>query len=298
MTAATHLSGALGYALLFGLGAFLLVIAVSVRSFVRSTHDFVIAGRRIGLGFGVGSVIAVWTWSMAVLMSSAQAFSWGTSGLIWFIVPNGLAVVAVVPFALKLRKHMPHGYTIVEFIRARFSSRTATIVILAAQIFGLLSEIFINLFGVVLVTGVIFGLNPTAVLLVTLADDHDLLLLRRPLDVGHHGDDQHPAHHHPGSARRAVRAGEGRRARRRSSTTSTPRVATCSTRSRRRRPPRSASRWRSACWPRPSRTRRSGRSCGPCGPATCAARSSGVDCGSTRSRSRSACSAWSVSASA
>ena len=166
---ATHLSGALGYALLFGLGAFLLVIAVSVRSFVRSTHDFVIAGRRIGLGFGVGSVIAVWTWSMAVLMSSAQAYSWGTSGLIWFIVPNGLAVVAVVPLALKLRKHMPHGYTIVEFIRARFSSRTATIVILAAQIFGLLSEIFINLFGVVLVTGVIFGLNPTAVLLVTLA---------------------------------------------------------------------------------------------------------------------------------
>ena len=65
---AGHLSGALGYALLFGLGAFLLVIAVSVRSFVRSTHDFVIAGRRIGLGFGVGSVIAVWTWSMAVLI--------------------------------------------------------------------------------------------------------------------------------------------------------------------------------------------------------------------------------------
>lgn len=166
---ATHLESWLGYALLLVLGAFLLAVAISVRSFVRSTHDFVIAGRRIGLGFGVGSVIAVWTWSMAVLMSSAQAFSWGTSGLIWFIVPNGLAVVAVVPFALKLRKHMPQGYTIVEFIRARFSSRTATIVILAAQIFGLLSEIFINLFGVVLVTGVIFGLNPTAVLLVTLA---------------------------------------------------------------------------------------------------------------------------------
>jgi Na+/proline symporter len=166
---ATHLSGALGYALLIGLGALLLTIAIGVRSFVRSTHDFVIAGRKVGLGFGVGSVIAVWTWSMAVLMSSAQAFSWGTSGLIWFIVPNGLAVVAIVPFALKLRKHMPKGYTIVEFIRLRFNSRLATIVILAAMIFGLLSEIFINLFGVVLVTGVVFGLNPTVVLLVTLA---------------------------------------------------------------------------------------------------------------------------------
>jgi len=166
--AATHLSGWLGYGLLLGLGVFMLAIAAAVRPFVRNTHDFVIAGRRIGLGFGVGSVIAVWTWSMAVMMSSAQAYTWGTSGLVWFIVPNGLAVVAIVPFALKLRKHMPKGYTIVEFIRVRFQSRTATAVMLGAMVFGLLCEIFINLFGVVLVTGVVFDLNTTVVLLVTL----------------------------------------------------------------------------------------------------------------------------------
>lgn len=164
----THVSGWIGYALLGGLGVFMLAVATTVRSIVRNTHDFVIAGRRIGLGFGVGSVIAVWTWSMAVMMSSAQAFTWGTSGLLWFVVPNGLAVVAIVPFALKLRRHMPKGYTIVEFIRARFESRTASTVILVAMLFGLLSEIFINLFGVVLVTGVVFHLNATVVLLVTL----------------------------------------------------------------------------------------------------------------------------------
>lgn len=167
--AATHLSGALGYGLVLGLGVVMLTIAVYVRSIVRNTHDFVIAGRRIGLGFGVGSVIAVWTWSMAVMMSSAQAYTWGTSGLVWFIVPNGLAVIAIAPFALRLRKHMPKGYTIVEFIRARFSSRLATGVMLGAMIFGLLCEIFINLYGVVLVTGVVFGLDPTVVLLLTLA---------------------------------------------------------------------------------------------------------------------------------
>jgi urea-proton symporter len=164
-----HLSGALGLALMLGLGAFMLGIAAAVRTMVRNTHDFVIAGRRIGLGFGVGSVIAVWTWSMAVMMSSAQAFTWGTSGLLWFIVPNGLAVIAMVPFALRLRRQMPQGYTIVEFIRARFASRTASAVILGAMLFGLLCEIFINLYGVVLVTGVVFGLRASTVLLVTLA---------------------------------------------------------------------------------------------------------------------------------
>ncbi len=105
---------------------------------------------------------------MAVMMSSAQAYTWGTSGLVWFIVPNGLAVVAMVPFALRLRRQMPKGYTIVEFIRARFASRTASGVMLAAMIFGLLCEIFINLFGVVLVMGVVFHLNATTVLLITL----------------------------------------------------------------------------------------------------------------------------------
>lgn len=164
-----NLSSGLGIALMLGLGAFMLGVAAVVRSMVRSTHDFVIAGRRIGLGFGVGSVIAVWTWSMAVMLSSAQAFTWGTSGLIWFIVPNGLAVIAMVPFAIRLRRQMPNGYTIVEFIRERFKSPVASTAILGAMLFGLLCEIFINLFGVVLVMGVVFGLSTTTVLLVTLA---------------------------------------------------------------------------------------------------------------------------------
>src|SRR3712207_7117586 len=111
MTDPSQLPAALGIGLMAALGAVMLAIALGVRTMVRNTHNFVIAGRRIGLGFGVGSVIAVWTWSMAVMMSSAQAYTWGTSGLVWFIVPNGLAVIAIVPFALKLRKHMPQGYT-------------------------------------------------------------------------------------------------------------------------------------------------------------------------------------------
>jgi Na+/proline symporter len=64
---------------------------------------------------------------------------------------------------------MPQGYTIVEFIRERFQNKPATTVMLVAMLLGLLAEIFINLFGVVLVMGVIFGINSTVVLVVTLA---------------------------------------------------------------------------------------------------------------------------------
>ncbi len=160
---------AMGIVLMVGLGALLLGIALGVKTMVKNTHDFVIADRRIGFGFGVGSVIAVWTWSMAVMMSSAQAFSFGTSGLVWFVVPNGLAVMVMVFFASRLRRQMPAGYTIVEFVRERFQNKPATTVMLVAMLLGLLAEIFINLFGVVLVMGVVFDLNTTVVLIVALA---------------------------------------------------------------------------------------------------------------------------------
>jgi urea-proton symporter len=166
----THLSSALGIALMLGLGLVMFGVAQVVRrSLVRTTHDFIIAHRRISLGFGVGSVISVWTWSMAVMLSSASAFTWGTSGLMWFVVPNGLAVVALVPFAVYMRERMPKGYTLIQFVRERFQNEIATLVIFLGVAFLLLSTVFINLFGVVLVTGVIFGLNKTVVLLLTLA---------------------------------------------------------------------------------------------------------------------------------
>jgi Na+/proline symporter len=141
----------LGYALLFGPGIVPLLIALAVKGAVKTTHNFVISGRL--LGFGVASLISVWTWSMAVMLSSAQAYTWGISGLIWFIVPNGLAVIIMVPFALKLRQKMPSGYTPAEFVRARF------------LIGALLGVIMINLAGLVLVMNKIFGLTPISIVI-------------------------------------------------------------------------------------------------------------------------------------
>ena len=158
-------SGALGYALLFGPGIVLLLIALAVKGAVKTTHNFVISGRLLGFGFGVASLISVWTWSMAVMLSSAQAYTWGTSGLVWFIVPNGLAVIIMVPFALKLRQKMPAGYTLAEFIRARFQNSISSVATLIFLIGALLGVIMINLAGLVLVMNKIFGLTPISIVI-------------------------------------------------------------------------------------------------------------------------------------
>lgn len=157
------LTPALGYSLLIGLGLASLVLAIVIkRALVHNTHDFIISNRRIGFGFGVGSVIAVWTWSMAVMMTSAMTFEWGLSGLFWFVVPNGLAVMLLIPFTRVLRRKMPNGYTISEFIKNRFKqSGVATSIVTITMIFGIILEILINLKGTSVVMSTIFGMDWT-----------------------------------------------------------------------------------------------------------------------------------------
>ncbi|MGA7804737.1 MAG: sodium:solute symporter, partial [Bradyrhizobium sp.] len=155
------LTPTLGFASMIGLGLFSLALSYGVKTLlVRNTHDFIIADRRVGFGFGVGSVIAVWTWAMAVMMSSAMTFKWGLSGLFWFVVPNGFAVMAMIPFARILRKNMPEGYTISEFIQYRFNrSKVATAIVTVTMIFGIILEILINLKGTSVVVSTVFGID-------------------------------------------------------------------------------------------------------------------------------------------
>jgi Na+/proline symporter len=157
------LTPALGYSLLIGLGLATLVLAIVIkRALVHNTHDFIISNRKIGFGFGVGSVIAVWTWSMAVMMTSAMTFEWGLSGLFWFVVPNGLAVMLLIPFTRVLRRKMPNGYTISEFVKNRFNgSGVAASIVTLTMIFGIILEILINLKGTSVVMSTIFGMNWT-----------------------------------------------------------------------------------------------------------------------------------------
>ncbi|GLK69089.1 sodium:solute symporter family transporter [Hansschlegelia plantiphila] len=161
LTLTPGLTPALGYSLMVGLGLATLLLAIVVkRALVHNTHDFIISNRKIGFGFGVGSVISVWTWSMAVMMTSAMTFEWGLSGLFWFVAPNGLAVMLLIPFTRVLRRKMPNGYTISEFTKSRFNqSGVATSIVTVTMIFGIILEILINLKGASVVMSTVFGLN-------------------------------------------------------------------------------------------------------------------------------------------
>lgn len=152
--------GGIAIEILLGVVLLALVYWVKVK-LVRDTKDFVIANRKIGFGFGVAGLISIWTWAMAVMMSAAQTFTFGLSGLFWFTVPNGFAVIAVIPFVRKIRSLMPNGYTMPEFVRARFGGNNlASGVVVLGALFGSLIEVVINIKGTSLVISNVFGADP------------------------------------------------------------------------------------------------------------------------------------------
>lgn len=153
------------------LGALLLALVYYVKvKLVRNTKDFVIANRKIGFGFGVAGLISIWTWAMAVMMSAAMTYTYGLSGLLWFTVPNGLAVIAVIPFVRKARALMPNGYTISEFVNARYGgAKLAVAVVILGTLFGSLIEIIINIKGTALVVSNVFGTSPKTAAIVGLS---------------------------------------------------------------------------------------------------------------------------------
>jgi urea-proton symporter len=75
------------------------------------------------------------------------------------VVPNGLAVMLVIPFAKYLRNHMPHGYTISKFVDIRFRSKASSTIVTITMIFGILLEIMINLKGTSVVMSTVFGVD-------------------------------------------------------------------------------------------------------------------------------------------
>jgi urea-proton symporter len=162
-------AGGIAIEILLGIGLLALVYYVKVR-LVRNTKDFIIANRRVGFGFGVAGLISIWTWAMAVMMSAAQTYSFGLSGLFWFTVPNGLAVIAVIPFVRKIRSLMPDGYTIPEFVKARYDGNVVAggVVVLGA-LFGSLIEVIINIKGTSLVISNVFGADPKLAAVIGLA---------------------------------------------------------------------------------------------------------------------------------
>ena len=93
---------------------------------VHTSDSFLIADRSVGWLRGALSIAVSWIWAPALLVASLQAHTKGIAGAFWFIVPNILTFFVFAPVAVKIRRLMPEGYTLPQYILKRFGGDKKT----------------------------------------------------------------------------------------------------------------------------------------------------------------------------
>lgn len=111
---------------LFGAYAlFIIGLVWFTRNRKESSEDFLVMNRSLGVFRGSLSMAVSWIWAPAVFICSLQAYTQGLAGIFWFTLPNILTFFVFAPFALRLRKVVPKGYTLTSAFKSKFPKGSA-----------------------------------------------------------------------------------------------------------------------------------------------------------------------------
>lgn len=99
-------------------------VASAVYRRSRGLDLFLVADRAVGTFVGAMSVASTWIWAPALFIAAQKAFQEGLPGLMWFTVPNVACLVLFAFLATRIRRMFPSGYTLPEYVAARFDTRT------------------------------------------------------------------------------------------------------------------------------------------------------------------------------
>ena len=92
----------------------------------RTADGFLVADRSVSVAAGALSIAVAWIWAPAIFICSMQAYTKGQPGIFWFTAPNIVCFFVFAPLGVRLRRLMPQGYTLPEFIARRFPGARRT----------------------------------------------------------------------------------------------------------------------------------------------------------------------------
>jgi Na+/proline symporter len=138
---------------------------------------FLVAWRDIPWYLAAPSIAASWIWAPALFVSVQKSYELGLPGILWFTVPNILALVIYAFLAPKIRSLIPGGYTLPDWIRYRLGSDTVHRVYLLPylwyQIMAVCVQIFVGGLLLNYVTGA--SLNVLMILLLVVCLSYSLM---------------------------------------------------------------------------------------------------------------------------
>lgn len=174
------LEGYQGYLLiiLFGAGMLGLTALVSRNPRWKATGaGFLVAGRDVPWTVAAPSIAASWIWAPALFVSVQKAYELGVPGIFWFTAPNVFALLLFAWLAPAIRRRIPGGYTLPEWIRCRFNSRRLHLAYLVPYIWYQIMAVCVQIFvgGMMLnyLTGI--HLNVVMVLLLLVGLSYSVL---------------------------------------------------------------------------------------------------------------------------
>jgi len=147
-----------GLLILLGFGLIMTIVSLFLRKKDETLQNFLLAGRQVGWFQGACSIAASWIWAPALFISVQVAYQKGLAGLFWFTAPNIFALILFAFFAPRIRKALPEGTTLPEFIGDRFKSSRLHKLYLFPTLFYQLMAVTVQLFAgghfVSLLTGI------------------------------------------------------------------------------------------------------------------------------------------------
>lgn len=118
------------------------IITFTVTHFVSKKYkndSFFVADRQVGTLLGALAVAVSWIWAPSLFVSSEQAFRNGWIGLFWFTVPNALTLWLFIPFAKRIRKELPNGYTLTEYMTMKYGEQVGKVYKFSLSLLSFLS---------------------------------------------------------------------------------------------------------------------------------------------------------------
>jgi urea-proton symporter len=113
---------------------------------MRSGTGFLVAWRNVSWPLAAPSIAASWIWAPALFVSVQKTYQLGLPGIFWFTVPNILALVVFALLAPRIRRIIPGGYTLPDWIRFRLGSETVHKVYLVPYIWYQVMAVCVQIF--------------------------------------------------------------------------------------------------------------------------------------------------------
>lgn len=123
------LSKGTGYGTLIGLGVFFAVVVVGLSQALRrygglskSSSEYSIANRSLGIGLSASAVTSSWCWSVTLLSACSTAYNYGVAGALIYGAANMVQITLFSAMAIQLKRRAPTLHTHLELLKIRYGT--------------------------------------------------------------------------------------------------------------------------------------------------------------------------------